>query len=211
MGPKDAKTGDISMRRSTALAAGALLATGVAVTGCARIEHPMADPQPSISVPAGVGDFQVAPSPSPAPTPAKAAGGLCTLLDYEAVARATGTQFEVAAASNSSGAQTCALQVLYSHYPDLVLSVADTKADSAAFMKAAPDGAESVRGLGKAAYVQVRAGGAGAGPAVQITWLGQKSQIVTIQYIFAKGTSFGTASKRVNSLISYATTLEARR
>ena len=89
------------MRPRVLAMAGAALTISLAVTGCARLEHPTAVPEPSISIPPGQGEFQTAPSPSPVPTPAQAAGGTCKLIDYASVEQATGTTFEVAAASNA--------------------------------------------------------------------------------------------------------------
>jgi|GEM_PF-3339205 len=201
------------MRTRSVAIAGALLAGVAVLAGCDRLAHPTAnDPSSSAPpAPAGAGDFERAPSPSPSPTPARAAGGTCTLLDYASVARATGTQFEVAAASSSSGAKTCALQVLYSDYPDLVLSVVGTEADAKAFTAAAPDDSSSVSGLGSAAYSRVLAAGNGAGPAVEVAWLGKHKQIVTLRYTYPKDVGAHTASDHVGALTRYARSIEARR
>jgi hypothetical protein len=194
--------------------AGALLVAGLAVSGCARLEHPTGggDPQPSGQAePTGIGVFGAAPSPSASPTPAQAAGGTCRLLDYDSVEAATGTQFQVAAASSSSGAKTCALQVLYSDYPDLVLSVVGTKADAKAFGKAAPDDANTVQGLGSAAYSRVLGASDGAGPVIEVAWLGQHAQIVSLRYTYPRGTSASTASGAVSKLVTYARAIERKR
>ncbi len=193
------------------LSTGVLLVAGLAATGCARVEHPTVAPQPSTSMPAGVGEFEAAPSPSPSPTPAQAAGGTCRLLDYDSIERITGTHFDVAAASTASGAHSCALQVLYSDHPDMVVSVVGTDADAKAFGKAAPDNSSTVKNLGSAAYSRVIAAGDGAGPMVEIGWLGKHSQIVTLRYTYAKDVSGDSAVGSVGRLIDYARSLEAKR
>lgn len=199
--------------RGVALPAGALVAAGLALAGCARIEHPTAAPAPSASVPAGTEVFGAAPSPSPSPTPARAAGGTCRLLDYDSAQHATGTRFEVAAASTKSGAKTCALQVLYSEHPDLVVSVVGTEADVKAFNASAPDGAHGVDDLGKAAYTQVhhRDSGSDAGPAVEVTWLSGKGDIVNLRYTYPADVGDNTAGRAVDKLVAYARRIEARR
>ncbi|GAA3511256.1 hypothetical protein [Actinocatenispora rupis] len=198
--------------RHALTAVGALLVAGLALTGCSRLEHPTGDPTPAGSAaPTGVGVFGAAPSPSASPTPAQQAGGTCKLLDYDSVEAATGTRFQVAAASTASGARTCALQVLYSDYPDLTLSVVDTKADAKAFGKAAPSDASTVKGLGSAAYSRVLGAGDGAGPVVEVTWLGQHKQIVSLRYTYPKGTSATTAGRSVSKLVRYAGSIEGKR
>lgn len=193
--------------------AGALLVAGLAMSGCARLEHPTGgDPRPSGQAePTGIGVFGAAPSPSASPTPAQAAGGTCRLLDYDSAETATGTEFQVAAASTSSGAKTCALQVLYSDYPDLVLSVVGTKADAKAFGKAAPDDADTVRGLGSAAYSRIIAADGDAGPAVEVAWLGQHAQIVSLRYTYPSNTPGSTARGAVSNLVTYAKAIERKR
>lgn len=191
--------------------AGVLLASGLAVAGCARLEHPTAQPHPSVSIPPGEGDFSAAPSPSASPTPAHAAGGTCKLVDYGSVEAATGTRFEVAAASTAHGAASCALQVLYSDHPDLVLAVADTQADAKAFAKAEPDGANTIKGLGAAAYSRVLGPSGSAGPVVEIAWLGRHDKIVTMRYTYSSDVGTHTASGAVGKLVAYAKNVESRR
>lgn len=199
------------MRMSGLVLAGAVAAAGLAATGCAQLAHPTAKPQPTVSIPAGENEFESAPSPSPSPTPARAAGGACKLVDYDSVERATGTRFEVAAASTANGAHSCALQVLYSDHPDLVLAIADTDADAKAFKKAEPDGVDKVEGLGSAAFSRVLAAGDDAGPVVEVAWLGKHGQIVTLRYTNPSTVSAKTASGQVDNLIGYAKRVESRR
>ncbi|MGA8116090.1 MAG: hypothetical protein WCA46_20720 [Actinocatenispora sp.] len=200
-------------RGGVLMAAGALAMSGLALSGCARLEHPTVAPAPSVSEPAGSQEFEAAPSPSPSPKPAKAAGGTCRMLDYDSAEKATGTRFEVAAASTSSGAQTCALQVLYSEHPDLVVSVVSTEADAKAFAKAAPDEAKKVDGIGKAAYSRVvdPDPDAGTGPAVEVAWLSGKGDIVTVRYTNSADVDLDTARGSVDRIVSYAKGLEAAR
>jgi hypothetical protein len=163
------------------------------------------------SGPAGYGVLEAAPTPSAQPTPAQAAGGSCQLLDYGAVEQATGTRFAVAASTASGSAQSCALQTLYSDYPDLLLSAAPTKADAKTFGKAAPDNASTVSGLGQAAYSRRIAAGDGAGPAVQVDWLGKNAKLLTLRYTFPPGTATATATAFTPKLIAVAKAIEAKR
>jgi hypothetical protein len=141
----------------------------------------------------------------------QAAGGSCQLLDYGAVEQATGTRFAVAASTASGSAQSCALQTLYSDYPDLLLSAAPTKADAKTFGKAAPDNASTVSGLGQAAYSRRIAAGDGAGPAVQVDWLGKNAKLLTLRYTFPPGTATATATAFTPKLIAVAKAIEAKR
>lgn len=200
------------MRTRRMTLAGALLAGVAALSGCARLEHPTAnEPKTATPAPVGAGEFQKAPTPSASPTPPSKAGGTCTLLDYASVRAATGTEFQVAAASSNSGAKACALQVLYSDYPSLVLSVIGTHADAKAFGKAAPDDASDVSNLGSAGYSRILAAGDGAGPAVEIAWLGKHQQIVTLRYTYPKNVGAHTARDNLGDLVGYARKVEAKR
>jgi hypothetical protein len=200
------------MRTRHVALAGALLAGVAALSGCARLEHPTAnEPKTATPAPVGAGEFEKAPTPSASPTPPSKAGGTCTLLDYASVQAATGTEFQVAAASSNSGAKACALQVLYSDYPSLVLSVIGTQADAKAFDKAAPSDSDDVSKLGSAAYSRILAAGDGAGPAVEIAWLGKHQQIVTLRYTYPQDVGAHTARENVGKLTDYARTLEAKR
>jgi hypothetical protein len=132
--------------------------------------------------------------------PVAAAGGLCKLLNYQQVADATGIDFDFAAAGKSA----CALQVQGHDHPDLTLGAGGTKVKSDQFFSAfAPDGAEKVSGLGKAAYRAVGDPKGKAGPTAEVGWLsGGKFYLLT--YTFEPGAAKGQAGEMAVKLVTLA-------
>jgi hypothetical protein len=194
------------------VAAGLLGAAALALSGCGQAGGTGGGSGTATpSEPAGYGVLQAAPTPSAQPTPAAAAGGSCQLLDYETVRQATGTQFAVAASTADGNAQSCALQGLYADYPDLVLSVAPTKADAKTFGKAAPTTASTVTGLGQAAYSRPLGADGAAGPGVEVDWLGKNAKLLTLSYTFPASTSPATAKALTAKLVALAKQIEAKR
>lgn len=144
--------------------------------------------------------------------PAKAAGGACKLLDYSQVKTAVGTDFHVAVSRARGDTQTCVLQVLNTAYPDLILTLAPTRADPKVFQSAVvPKGAQAVPQLGKAAYSTVVAPTNAAGAAVEVGWLGSGGRIVTIRYTHQTGTKSEAAGKKTSAVVALARKLEAAR
>jgi hypothetical protein len=166
---------------------------------------------PATAASNGYGVLQAAPTPSAQPTPASAAGGSCQLLDYGAVQQATGILFAVAASTTNGNAQSCALQGLYTDYPDLLLSVAPTKADAKTFGKAVPSTASTVSGLGQAAYSRPVGGDGAAGPGVEVDWLGKNAKLLTLRYTFPAGTAAATAKALTPKLVALAKAIETKR
>lgn len=200
--------------RPLGVAAGLLAGAAAlaALTGCGQAGGTGGGTaQATPSGPAGYGALEAAPTPSAQPSPASAAGGSCQLLDYGTVRQATGTQFAVAASTADGDAQSCALQGIYTDYPNLVLSVAPTKADAKTFGKAAPDTASTVDGLGKAAYSRPVGADGTAGPGVEVDWLGKNAKLLTLRYTFPASTSTGTAKALTSNLVALAKTIEGQR
>lgn len=164
------------VRPSVALTAVLTLAV---VAGCGPGDEPSgaaASPAASsteVAAPTLPARQEVSPRRLP---PADAAGGVCRRLSFDTVARLTGIRFDIAGASGSPGqTQTCALQPLRGTVPELVFSsipVADdlTPADYAAGY--VPDAATQLDGIGQAGYSRIRTDVSGAGPRVEISWLG---------------------------------------
>jgi hypothetical protein len=110
--------------------------------------------------------------------PAAVSGGACQLLDYDGIADALGVRFDVAAASRQGDTYTCVVQNSKASRPDLALAVTKTTADAAIFRDTmVPKGAQSVKGLGKAAY-QARV----AGPGVEVGWLSGDNRLITLRF-----------------------------
>lgn len=151
------------------IGAGLLLLSGCAQNAAATT--PVADPVPVV-----------------VEIPAQAAGGACRLLDFKVIERVIGTRFDVSAASQLDGTQSCVVRAEDSPQPDLELSVTPTAADASIFRaNAMPKGAKTVSGLGKVAYRASSGPGKGHGAGVEIGWLGGDGQIICLRYNFAAG------------------------
>lgn len=160
------------VRRTTAALVAVLFAALAAVTGCGR------DPAPAAPV-----------SPSPTKWPAGIAGGACQLLDYDVVAKALGTMFDVSAAGEENETNTCVLQQQGTSYPDLTLAVSPTEADITVFKSVVvPKGAAMVPSLGKYGYSIAVPPRAGGGPASEVGWLSGNGRLLVLRYRFPAGT-----------------------
>jgi hypothetical protein len=144
-------------------------------------------------------------SADPGEWPPSAAGGACPLLDYDAVAERLGTRFDTAGGGRAGKTQTCALTQKGRDYPDLTLAVTPSKANEDIFEASIrPDGAVTVRDLGRVAYrLSVRAD-LRDGPAVEVGWLSAKKQIMILRYTFPPGTAQQVANDLVPGLIALA-------
>jgi hypothetical protein len=141
------------------------------------------------------------PSGSPAPpTPRRTlaaadAGGVCRLLDFDAVARTIGLRFDVAAAGGRAGTSTCVLRSSAAPLPELVLTVSPTAAGPATFRDTAPAGARAVKSLGRAGYRATEKAAKGRGPVAEVGWLGGDRRLLSLRLTLRAGTPRGTADK----------------
>lgn len=169
-----------------------LLLVAVASTGCSREAGATAPPA----------------APVVATYPAAAAGGACGVLDYETIHRALGVRFDIAAASRHEQTSTCVVQAKDAARPDLMLSITGTGADATVLSEdIAPDGAKTVRGLGKAAYRAIRPATKGAGPAAEVAWLTGDKKLVTLSYTLPAGQPEAAADASVEKLLTLAKAL----
>ena len=137
--------------------------------------------------------------------PASAAGGACQLLDYPMIEQATGTLFDVSAASRHGKTNTCVVRAESADRPDLALSVTPTSADAAIFAdEVVPSGGKSVKGLGKAAYRSTVAPVKGSGAGVEIGWLTGDGRLVNLRYTFATGQDRAAAEAFASKLVVLA-------
>lgn len=173
---------------------------------------------------AGVGLLALAScDASPAPTgpeptpfvlsvePAAKAGGACRMLDFALIKQTTGVQFTVAVATTHKSTQTCVLQAGADSRPDLVLSVTPTTADSDVFADAiAPNGAQTLPALGKAAYRITAAARADHGAIVEVGWLSASRRLISLRFTFAAGHDRPAADAFAPKLVALAKKVEAR-
>ncbi|MEH1128818.1 hypothetical protein [Micromonospora sp. CPCC 206061] len=163
---------------------------------------------------AGCGDeAEVTTPPAPAPAvatfPAASAGGVCGLLDYGAIEEVLGTRFDVAAASAHKDTATCVVQANGAPHPDLMLSVTETAADAATFTsEIAPDGAKTVKGLGKAAYRTARTAAGKTGPTAEVGWLTGDKRLITLRYTCVRDEPKATAEELSVKLVELAKAVE---
>lgn len=182
---------------------GVLVALLLAVAGCGTTPENSAGNSPSGT------SASAAPTARASDTrvPVANAGGLCKLLSYPKVDGALEVIFDVAAAGKDG--DSCVLQVYGHAYPDLTLTSTKTKLDAKGFSaEFAPDGAKSVKGLGKAAYQVAKDPSGKAGPSAEVGWL-VKGKIYLLRYTFEKGSSPGQAAEMTTKLVTLAKQLKA--
>lgn len=144
------------------------------------------------------------PSPPP-PSPAALAGGACLLLDYATVAKEIGTTFDVAAAADSSGTYTCALQRSVAALPTLTLTITATDLTPLDFTtNVNPAGSKPLTGLGKIGYSIVLDSTSSAGPGVEVGWLSGNDRLILLRYVFPKGSASTAATAFVPKLVALA-------
>ena len=116
--------------------------------------------------------------------PAATAGGACVLFDYEAIKKAIGAEFDVAAASQSGQTTTCVVQSDQADLPDLTLTISKTSADADVFKSdVVPDeGATAIKGLGLAAYQVPVAAAKDAGAGLEICWLTKDKRLMSLRF-----------------------------
>lgn len=176
------------MPMATAVGCAAL----AAAAGCARAA---AEPPAPVTLAA----------PAATQWPASVAGGACQLLDYATIEAAIKVRFDVAAASQQGKTYTCVVQHSDAARPDLTLSVTATTADPATFRSTmAPDKAQPVSGLGKAAYRAGIAGSATQGPAVEVGWLSGDKRLLTLRFTFAPGAATAAVNGLTPQLVELA-------
>ena len=181
--------------RLTAATLGVLLA-GSLLTGCNNAA-PQADPGPPVT--ARIDDSQ-----------AEIAGGACELLNFGVVHDFLDVEFNVSAAGEQKETITCVLQQGDAPWPDLSLAVSETSADPDVFASdVKPDGAETVKGLGKAAYKIVSDATGDHGPAAEIGWLSSNGRILMLRYTFAKDQQKAAATDLAPILVDMAKDLDA--
>jgi hypothetical protein len=159
----------------------------------------------------------VTTGPEPTPfvlsvEPAAKAGGACRMLDYAVIRQTTGVQFTVAVATTHRSTQTCVLQAGAESRPDLTLSITPTTADSGVFAESmAPDGAQTLRGLGKAAYRITIPPRGDYGAGVEVGWLSADRRLFCLRFTFAAGQDRPAADALAPKLLALAKKVEARR
>jgi hypothetical protein len=155
------------------------------------------------------------PEPTPfvlSVEPAAQAGGACRILDYAVIKQTTGVQFTVAMATTHRSTQTCVLQAGAESRPDLTLSVTPTTADPGVFADSmAPAGAQSLRGLGKAAYRITNPARGDHGASVEVGWLSADRRLISLRFTFAAGQERPAADAIAPKLLALAKKVEARR
>ncbi|MEV4622819.1 hypothetical protein AB0J74_29405 [Asanoa sp. NPDC049573] len=116
--------------------------------------------------------------------PAATAGGACVFFDYDAIEKAIGARFDVAAASQSAQTTTCVVQSDDADLPDLTLAISKTSADADVFKTdVMPDkGATAIKNLGLAAYQAPVAAAKDAGAGVEICWLTKDKRLMSLRF-----------------------------
>ena len=194
----------MTWRRTVANAAAAV-ATIAALFGTTACHAPGTSTTGAHSpTPAGGPSGSLTPS-APPPSPAALAGGACLLLDYATVTKELGTTFDVAAAADSSGTYTCALQRSTGALPTLTLTITATDLTPLDFTTDVnPAGSKPVTGLGKIGYSIVLDSTSSAGPGVEVGWLSGNDRLILLRYVFAKSSSSADATAFVPKLVALA-------
>jgi hypothetical protein len=139
--------------------------------------------------------------------PAGAAGAVCQLMEYDAVAERLGVRFDTAGGAEKDGTATCALTRQGHEYPYLTLAMTPSDADEVIFVATVqPSGSTRLKGLGLIAYrldVAAPRGGR-AGPSVEIGWLSARARLMLMRYAFEPGASRGDVDAMVPKLVGLA-------
>jgi hypothetical protein len=137
---------------------------------------------------------------------------VCAKVRFDEVAALTGVRFEVAGASGTPGrTQACVLGRVGASVPDLTFTVVPIAADVTATEYAAdyvPSGATTLRGLGEAGFSRVLPAASGAGPRVEIGWLGG-ARTYTVSMTTERTTSAGAARTAIPKLVALGRRLAA--
>ena len=123
------------------------------------------------------------------------AGGACTLIDSAKLNEITGEDFRFASGGPTEDTEeedapdlaTCAVQTAEGAYPDLTLFVTGTEASAEVYSDELNDNAESIDGLGEAAYWIVHTEDTGAGPALEMGWY-DGGDVFEMRYTAPEGT-----------------------
>lgn len=127
------------------------------------------------------------------------------MLDYAAIEAALKVRFDVAAASQQGKTITCVVRHSEASHPDLVLAVSPTTVDASVFRTAVvPSKAQTVSGLGKAAYQARIAGGKADGPAVEVGWLSADKRLLSLRFTLAPGANAAEADALAAPLVDLA-------
>jgi hypothetical protein len=141
--------------------------------------------------------------------PAGAAGIACQLIEYDAVADATGTRFDTAGGGRQDETLTCALTQSSSQFPYLTLAMTPTTVDEAIFTaRVIPGGASPIGDLGKVAYHLVIAPAGPAGPAIELGWLSSSTRLMILRYTFAPSTPPEEVTEMGPKLVTLAQQVE---
>jgi hypothetical protein len=150
-------------------------------------------------------DRGAAADPGLSQWPAGAAGQVCQLLEYDAVATKLGVRFDTAGGGEKDGTATCALTQAGHEYPYLTLAMTPTKADEVIFVATVePSGSSRVKGLGLIAYRLNVAATGKAGPAIEIGWLSPRERLMILRYAFAPGADRDTLNLFYPKLLALA-------
>lgn len=158
-----------------------------------------------------VGTMSV-PGPTTTRDPAAAAaGGVCRLLTFDTVEKATGIRFDVAAAGKQGKSQTCVIRSERAIKPDLTLAVSRTSIDLAGFKAdVVPRGAKMVKGLGQAGYQGVTTPKE-YGPAAEVGWLTKDGQLAVLRYHLPAGQGRTVANEISVKLVTLAKQLQKKK
>ena len=122
--------------------------------------------------------------------PAGAAGSVCQLLEYDAVAERIGVTFDTAGGGRKDGTTTCALTRQGHEYPYLTLAITPSEADEVIFIATMePSHAKRLKGLGRIAYRLDVAASGDTGPVVEIGWLSARPRLMILRYAFEPDTA----------------------
>ena len=155
-------------RRINVLATGVLLPGVLALAGC------------GLDANAGTGNR----------APAATAGRACQVVEYEVVAKATGTTFDTAGGAQSGETYTCVLGVTGKTFPDLTVAMTPSTISAVIFIATVrPSGSLDIDQLGVEAYQatlepKTAADGTVSGPVLELGWISASHRLVFLKYAF---------------------------
>ena len=199
----------------------------VLLVGCGGEEKGAKVAKNSLAKPDAEATISTADVASPSPTPVRSvapaalAGGVCRQFTFDRVASLLGVRFEVAAASGRVGSeQVCVLQQVGVVAPDLTFSKLPLEEEEDAAPPAdgeekpltpveafrsdyQPQSAKNLGGIGRAGYSRMVAASGGAGPVLEVGWLGS-ANVFILSHTTAPGTSSADATKQLPTVVALA-------
>lgn len=181
----------------------------LALSACSGDEEP-ADPDETADVEETPDEETEEADPEDLELDLEAAGGICALVDPDALQEATEVEFTSASgffdADDDTG--SCAIQTNIGTFPDLTIGMSATDVSAEVFEDEWPSDADELEDVGEAAYEMYMSESESAGPTLVIGWLSD-DHAFEMQYTSAEGTEIEDLEESAGGLADLASSIDA--